>query len=83
MGRELRPEDFRIGKSDGGNGYVEVLRRLPAGCELEVLNSPIRQKKLFRSGDMGADPPGCFEPAEDGTVLQTLKCRFRPTEIYT
>ena len=49
---------------------------LPAGCELEVLNSPIRQKKLFRSGDMGADPPGCFEPAEDGTVLQTLKCRF-------
>lgn len=23
---------------------------------------------------MGADPPGSFEPAEDGTVLQTLKC---------
>lgn len=48
--------------------------KLPAGSELEVLNSPIRQKKLFRNGDMGADPPGSFEPAEDGTVLQTLKC---------
>ena len=54
----------------------ELSGELPAGCELEVLNSPIRRKKLSRSGDMGADPPGCFEPAEDGTVLQTLKCRF-------
>lgn len=54
----------------------ELSGQMPAGCELEVLNSPIRQKKLFRSGDMGADPPGCFEPSEDGTVLQTLKCRF-------
>ena len=54
----------------------ELSGELPASCELEVLNSPIRRKKLSRSGDMGADPPGCFEPAEDGTVLQTLKCRF-------
>ena len=54
----------------------ELSGELPAGCELEVLNSPICRKKLSRSGDMGADPPGCFEPAEDGTVLQTLKCRF-------
>ena len=54
----------------------ELSGELPAGCELEVLNSPIRRKKLSRSGDMGADPPGCFEPAEDGTVLQILKCRF-------
>ena len=54
----------------------EFSGQMPAGCELEVLNSPIRQKKLFRNGDMGADPPGCFEPSEDGVVLQTLKCGF-------
>ena len=50
----------------------ELSGELLAGCELEVLNSPIRRKKLSRSGDMGADPPGCFEPAEDGTVRQML-----------
>lgn len=54
----------------------EFSGELPAGCVLEALNSPIRLKKLSRSGDMGADPPGCFAPAEDGTVLQTLQCRF-------
>lgn len=48
--------------------------RLPRGCVIEALNSPIRKTKLSRSGDMGADPPGCFDPAEDGTVLQTLEC---------
>lgn len=47
---------------------------LPAGCTLEALNAPIRLKKLSRSGDMGADPPRCFDPAEDGTVLQRLDC---------
>lgn len=52
----------------------EFSGNLPAGCTLEAINSPIRLKKLNRSGDMGADPPGCFDPAEDGTVLQTLKC---------
>lgn len=44
----------------------------PAGCTLRAVLSPIRQNKLSRSGDMGADPPGCFDPAPDGTVLQTL-----------
>ncbi len=47
---------------------------LPEGCVVEVLSSPIRQPALSRSGDMGADPPGCFDPAEDGTVLQTVRC---------
>lgn len=49
---------------------------LPAGCTLEALNAPIRLKRLSRSGDMGADPPRCFDPAEDGTVLQRLDCPF-------
>ncbi|MBQ8672684.1 MAG: DUF4450 domain-containing protein [Bacteroides sp.] len=47
---------------------------LPEGCRLEVLSSPIRQSKLSRSGDMGADPPRCFDPSEDGKVWQTLAC---------
>ena len=54
----------------------EFSGNIPAGYMLETLNSPIRQKKLFRSGDMGADPPGCFDAMEDGTILQTLKCNF-------
>lgn len=47
---------------------------LPPGCTLEALNAPIRLKKLSRSGDMGADPPRCFDPAEDGTLKQRLTC---------
>lgn len=50
--------------------------QLPPGCVIEALNAPIRRKKLSRSGDMGADPPGSFDPAEDGTVLQTFECPF-------
>lgn len=46
----------------------------PEGCTLEALNAPIRLNKLSRSGDMGADPPGCFDPSEDGKVLQALTC---------
>ena len=52
--------------------------QLPPGCVIEALSSPIRKNKLSRSGDMGADPPGCFDPAEDGTVLQTLVCPLLP-----
>lgn len=47
---------------------------LPAGSTIEALNAPIRLKKLSRSGDMGADPAGCFDPSEDGKLLQTLNC---------
>lgn len=51
-----------------------IVQGLPAGCTLEALNAPIRISKLLRSGDMGADPPGCFDPSEDGKILQTLEC---------
>lgn len=49
-------------------------RHLPEGCTLQALNAPIRLQKLSRSGDMGADPPGCFDPSEDGKIIQTLSC---------
>lgn len=45
---------------------------VPKGSVLEAILSPIRQPKLMRSGDMGADPPGCFDPSGDGKVLQRL-----------
>ena len=45
---------------------------LPEGTELMVLNAPIRRNKLSRSGDMGADPPGSFDPSEDGKLYQRL-----------
>ena len=54
------------------------VRNLPDGCRLEVLNAPIRLRKLSRSGDMGADPPGCFDPSEDGRILQSLSCPLSP-----
>lgn len=46
---------------------------IPTGSQLEVLNTPIRLSKLSRSGDMGADPPRCFDPSEDGKIFQKLK----------
>lgn len=45
---------------------------LPEGAELTALLSDIRSQKLSRSGDMGADPPGCFDPIESGAVLEQL-----------
>lgn len=46
---------------------------LPSGAVLEGIVTPIRQPKLSRNGDMGADPPGCFDPAGEETVVQRLK----------
>ena len=37
---------------------------MPAGVVMECFISEIRAKKLNRNGDMGADPPGCFEAPE-------------------
>ena len=37
---------------------------MPAGAVMECFISEIRAKKLNRNGDMGADPPGCFEAPE-------------------
>ena len=51
-------------------------QNLPSGCKLEALNAPIRVQRLSRSGDMGADAPGSFDPSEDGKILQTLNCPF-------
>lgn len=39
--------------------------------KLNIIVSGIREKKLNRNGDMGADRPGCFE--SDGHILQQLE----------
>lgn len=45
---------------------------MPGGSVLRSLLSEIRLTKLSRNGDMGADPPGCFDAPEDPRQLQTL-----------
>ena len=52
---------------------------LPEGCTIQAIASPIRLTKLSRSGDMGADPPLCFDPAPDQAPLQTLDCPLLST----
>ena len=39
--------------------------------ELEAVVTGVREKRLHRNGDIGADKPGCLE--SDGEVLQRLK----------
>ena len=56
--------------------------RVPQGSVLEALVSPIRITKLSRNGDMGADPAGCFDPSEDGTVLQRLELPLSAEPLY-
>ena len=52
----------------------EFSGNLPEGTILEALVSPIRNPKLSRNGDMGADAPLSFDPAETGEILQRLEC---------
>lgn len=42
---------------------------LPDGTTIEAFSSHIRLEKLSRNGDMGADPPGCFNPSESDDAL--------------
>ena len=56
---------------------------LPKGTKIEALLAPIRNPKLSRSGDMGADAPRSFDPIETGEVLQTLETSlFAEQPIY-
>ena len=56
--------------------------QLPEGCRLEAIVSDIRIKKLSRNGDMGADPPGCFEPSADGKYLQKADFALDSAPLY-
>ena len=45
---------------------------IPEGAVLRSLLCEIRLPKLSRNGDMGADPPGCFDAPEHPEHLQTV-----------
>ena len=45
---------------------------MPVGAALRPMLSEIRLNRLSRNGDMGADPPGCFDAPEQPQQLQSL-----------
>jgi hypothetical protein len=48
-------------------------QNLPSGSRIVAINSRIRNPKLSRSGDMGADAPRSFDPADgDDAVVERL-----------
>ena len=45
---------------------------MPVGAVLRPMLTEIRLNRLSRNGDMGADPPGCFDAPEQPQQLQSL-----------
>ena len=45
---------------------------MPVGAVLRPMLSEIRLNRLSRNGDMGADPPSCFDAPEQPQQLQSL-----------
>ena len=45
---------------------------MPVGAVLRPMLSEISLNRLSRNGDMGADPPGCFDAPEQPQQLQSL-----------
>ena len=45
---------------------------MPVGAVLRPMLSELRLNRLSRNGDMGADPPGCFDAPEQPQQLQSL-----------
>ncbi len=45
---------------------------MPVSAVLRPMLSEIRLNRLSRNGDMGADPPGCFDAPEQPQQLQSL-----------
>lgn len=53
---------------------------LTGRARIKALVSDIAQPKLYRNGDIGADKPGCLEPA--GEVLQTIEMTLDSVSAY-
>ena len=49
-------------------------------ASIRVIMSPIVQPKLHRNGDIGADKPGCLEPAD--TILQEFSVQMQNGVCY-
>lgn len=66
---ELRISVLAFPDKDGAIWEIRS-EKFPANAELQCLISEIRAEKLNRNGDMGADPPGCFEAPEHPKQLR-------------
>ena len=56
---------------------------MPVGAVLRPMLSEIRLNRLSRNGDMGADPPGCFDAPEQPQQLQSLGISlFDQQDVY-
>lgn len=71
-----------LAAQDAEAALWRISGRLPESCTLEAIVSDIRIKKLSRNGDMGADPPGCFEPSADGKYLQKADFVLDTVPLY-
>ena len=56
---------------------------MPVSAVLRPMLSEIRLNRLSRNGDMGADPPGCFDAPEQPQQLQSLGISlFDQQDVY-
>lgn len=56
---------------------------MPVGAVLRPMLSEISLNRLSRNGDMGADPPGCFDAPEQPQQLQSLGISlFDQQDVY-
>ena len=58
---------FMFSKSASCSDLEAIRERL----SIKVLSAPIAQPKLHRNGDIGADPPGVFEPLPDEVTVDS------------
>ncbi len=75
IGAELQIEALALPDEDAGIWKITPVN-MPAGTTLRCLLSEIRLSKLSRNGDMGADPPGCFDAPDHPLHLQIYDFTF-------
>lgn len=67
---ELNIVALALPDEDAGIWKITALN-MPEGSSIRCALSEIRLSKLSRNGDMGADPPGCFDAPEHPKMMQT------------
>lgn len=68
---ELQISAFALPDEDAAIWKITPVN-MPVGAVLRPMLSEIRLNRLSRNGDMGADPPGCFDAPEQPQQLQSL-----------
>ncbi|MBE6287385.1 MAG: DUF4450 domain-containing protein [Mediterranea massiliensis] len=80
-GEECRMEISLLLSMNEETAIWQFSGNLPKGSVLQALLAPIRNPKLSRNGDMGADAPRSFDAA-DGEVLQTLEIAWTNEPVF-